>query len=80
MKTSLSFRINAIAIAILLSLVIFCSSEEKSPETIFDNGDYMFSSFAEEHNDLISDVVYDQAYAVEDALSAEQNDSRLAQN
>lgn len=61
MKTTLSFRINAVATAMLLSLMIFCSVEEKSPETIFDNGDYMFSSFAEEHDDLVSDVVYDQA-------------------
>lgn len=79
MKTSLSFRINAIAATILFLLVTLFSGEEKSPETIFDSGDYCVPSFAEEHADLMADAAYDQAYAMEDALYAEPNDNRLAE-
>lgn len=67
MKTTLSFRINAIAAAVIFLLIILFSGEEKSPETIFDNGSYCVPSFAEEHAGLIVDSACEQAYAMEDA-------------
>lgn len=80
MKTSIEFRINAIAAVIFLAIMIIFSDNEKPSEEYFATYDFESSAYRLSESDRLTDALYDQMYAMEDAAQMDLADSRLAQN
>lgn len=80
MKTSIEFRINAIAAVIFLAIMIIFSENEKPTEDYFATHDFEFSTYRQSESDMLTNALYDQMYAMEDATQMELGDSRLALN